>query len=371
MKFVIDRAAFLRPLNHAQSVVERRNTIPILSNILIACGDNSISLTASDMDSNLVESVEAAVESKGEITVPAHTLHDIVRKLPDGAEVAFEADGEGRVTLKAGRSRFSLQTLAASDFPTLAQDNLPHSFQLPAGELRTLIDRTQFAISREETRYYLNGIFLHAKREGDVDVLRAVATDGHRLARVEMPLPEGAAGMPDVIIPRKVVGELRRLIDQADDSVTISLSESRIEFSFGKVVLSSKLIDGTFPDYERVIPGGNDKTLEVDCQSFAEAVDRVATISTERSRAVKLSLSDGLLVLSASNQESGMATEEIPVGYSDAPIEIGFNSQYLLDIAKQIEGEGAQLSLADPASPTIIRDSADPASLYVLMPMRV
>ena len=202
-------------------------------------------------------------------------------------------------------------------------------------------------------------------------MLRAVATDGHRLARVESPLPEGAAGMPGIIVPRKTVNELRKLIDECDGGIDVALSDTKIRFSFGDTVLSSKLIDGTFPDYEKVIPTGNDKLLEIDCRQFAAAVDRVATISTERSRSVKLEISSNNLTLSASSPESGTAREELEVSYDREPIEIGFNSKYLLDIAQQVEGETVQMLLADGASPTIVRDTADSSALYVLMPMRV
>jgi len=273
--------------------------------------------------------------------------------------------------LSAGRSRFTLATLPTADFPAMSEGDLPHTFALPADALRALVDRTRFAISTEETRYYLNGIYLHAVELEGVPVMRAVATDGHRLARVEMPMPEGAAGMPGIIIPRKAVNELRKLIDECDNDIQISLSDTKIRFGFDGAVLTSKLIDGTFPDYEKVIPVGNDKLLEVDCRQFAEAVDRVATISTERSRSVKLEISDNNLTLSASSPDAGSATEEIEVSYDKEAIEIGFNSKYLLDIAQQVEGDTAQVLFADGASPAIVRDSADSSALYVLMPMRV
>jgi DNA polymerase-3 subunit beta len=252
----------------------------------------------------------------------------------------------------------------------MTSGELPHNFALPAGELRKLIDRTRFAISTEETRYYLNGIYLHATKAEEVPVIRAVATDGHRLARVEMVLPEGAAGMPGVIIPRKTVLELRKLVEDGENEVQIALSQTKIRFVVGEAALTSKLIDGTFPDYDRVIPSNNDKILEVDCKSFAEAVDRVSTISTEKSRAVKLAIGNGSLLVCATSPESGTAEEEIEVRYPGTPLEIGFNSRYLLDIAEQI-GEGVQFKMSDAGSPTIVLDSADLSALYVLMPMRV
>jgi DNA polymerase-3 subunit beta len=370
MKLTIERAALLRALNHVQSVVERRNTIPILANVLLDARDGMLALNATDMDISIVEKTAAEIASPGSITAPAHTLYDIVRKLPDGAQVDLDANGEGdRVVLSSGRSRFTLQTLPTEDFPVMAGGDMPHSFQLEAGAVRTLIDRTRFAISTEETRYYLNGIYIHATESGAH--LRAVATDGHRLARVETDLPDGAAGMPGVIVPRKTVSELRKLIEETDGSVTIGLSETKIRFEFDDVVLISKLIDGTFPDYERVIPSANDKVLSVDRSSFAQAVDRVSTIATEKLRAVKLSIDSGQLTLSASSQENGTAVEELPVSYDQDSIEIGFNARYLLDIADQIESVSAEFVLADAASPTIVRDSEDPGALYVLMPMRV
>jgi DNA polymerase-3 subunit beta len=372
MKLTIERGALLRSLAHAQSVVERRNTIPILSNVLLQVQNGRLSLSATDMDLAIVESVSADTGQEGSTTAAAHTLYDIARKLPEGAQVDIEATGENdHLTLKSGRSTFTLAALPTDEFPMMTGADLPYSFALPAAELRGLIDRTRFAISTEETRYYLNGIYLHATQNNEVPVMRAVATDGHRLARVEIPLPDGAVGMPGVIVPRKAVTELRKLIEDAEEDVDIALSDTKIRFAFDDVVLTSKLIDGTFPDYERVIPQGNDKSLELDCRQFAAAVDRVSTISTEKSRAVKLSLNGNVMTLSATSPESGSATEEIEVKYDSEPLEIGFNSRYLLDVTQQIEGDVAGMALADAASPTIIRDLADASGLYVLMPMRV
>lgn len=370
MKLTIERAALLKSLGHVQSVVERRNTIPILSNVRMEAVDDRLTLNATDMDLDIVGAAEAEVEETGQTTAPAHTLYDIVRKLPEGSQVELEDDG-GRLTLRSGRSRFTLTCLPVEDFPVMAGGDMSHSFVLAAGELTGLIDRTRFAISTEETRYYLNGIYLHEATRDGVDVMRCVATDGHRLASVEVPLPAGAAGMPGVIIPRKTVTELRKLIEDGADEVTIELSDTKIRFSSGETTLTSKLIDGTFPDYQRVIPTDNDKNMEVNSKAFAEAVDRVAAISSEKSRAVKLSLSDGSLVLSANSPESGSATEELEVSYSGEKLEIGFNSRYLLDITQQIGGDNAQLTMADAASPTILREAGDASALYVLMPMRV
>jgi DNA polymerase-3 subunit beta len=275
------------------------------------------------------------------------------------------------MALKAGRARFLLQMLPEADFPDLNAGDLPISFQLRADVLKGLIDRTQFAISTEETRYYLNGIFFHVVGSGDQPRLRAVATDGHRLAKAETPAPSGSTGMPGVIVPRKTVGEIQKLLEDPETEVQIGLSDSKIRLAIGELVLTSKLIDGTFPDYERVIPKANDKQLTVDKAEFERAVDRVSTVSADRGRAVKLSLAEDRMVLAVNNPDSGSATDELPVGYDAEPLEIGFNSKYLLEIAAQLTSGEAVFRLADPGSPTLIQDAGEANALYVLMPMRV
>ena len=372
MKVTIERAELLKSLGHVHRVVERRNTIPILANVLIKADRGKLSMKATDLDLEVVDGVGAEVAAGGATTVPAHMFYEIVRKLPEGTQVVIEGSGDRAVlSLRAGRSRFTLQTLPESDFPDLAAGEMTHSFKIAATDLKRLVDKTQFAISTEETRYYLNGIYLHTADSAKNATLRAVATDGHRLAQVELPLPQGAAGIPGVIVPRKTVAELQRLIENSKDEVAVELSVGKIRFSIGDVVLTSKLIDGTFPDYARVIPANNDKVLSVDKKDFEAAVDRVSTVSSERGRAVKLSITGGRLVLSVTNPDSGSATEELEVEYEADPLDIGFNSRYLLDIAAQIEGEVAVLKLADPGSPTLIQDKEAKGALYVLMPMRV
>ncbi|HUL87078.1 MAG TPA: DNA polymerase III subunit beta [Pseudolabrys sp.] len=372
MKVTIERSELLKSLGHVHRVVERRNTIPILANVLVKADRGKLSLKATDLDLEITDSIAAEVSPGGSTTVPAHMFYEIVRKLPEGAQIVLEGSGDRAVlSLRAGRSRFTLQTLPESDFPDLAAGEMSHSFKLAAADLKRLIDKTQFAISTEETRYYLNGIYLHTAGTAKAGMLRAVATDGHRLAQVELPLPQGAAGMPGIIVPRKTVGEVQRLVESGEGDVAVELSAGKIRFTIGNVVLTSKLIDGTFPDYARVIPVNNDKSLIVDKKDFEAAVDRVSTVSSERGRAVKLSITGGRLVLSVTNPDSGSATEEIEVEYTADPLDIGFNSRYLLDIAAQIEGEVAVLKLADPGSPTLIQDKDAKGALYVLMPMRV
>lgn len=370
MKFSVEKATLIKTLGHVQSVVERRGTIPILANIRVDAKDGKLSLTATDMDIAVVESTEANIEREGATTIPAHTFYDIARKVADGATLHFDEENAGKVKITAGSSRFSLSSLPVDDFPVMAEGDLPHSFTLTGAECQALFDKTKFAISTEETRYYLNGVYLHVADSEGASVLRAVATDGHRLARLEVGLPDGAAEIPAVIVPRKTIAELIKLIEDAE-AIQVSLSDTKIRFVAGNATLVSKLIDGTFPDYERVIPHANDKIMEVDCKTFSDAVDRVSVIASEKSRGVKLNIENGKISMSASSAEQGDASEEIEVNFGADPIEIGFNARYLIDVMSQIEGDTAQFVLAESAAPALVRDPADVGALYVVMPMRV
>jgi DNA polymerase III subunit beta len=372
MKITIERSVLLKALGHVHRIVERRNTIPILANVLIEAADGKLALKSTDLDLEASEQVAADVAQNGATTVPAHMIYDIARKLPDGAQASLETTGDaGQLVLRSGRSRFTLQALPASDFPDLTSGEFSHRFSLPAAELKRLIENTQFAISTEETRYYLNGIYLHTVDVGGAPMLRAVATDGHRLARVETAAPEGSVGMPGIIAPRKAVNEVQKLLEDLTQDVAIEISTAKARFQFGDVVLTTKLIDGTFPDYARVIPTGNDKLLIVDRDPFKNAVDRVATLSSERGRAIKLAIADGKVTLSVNNPDSGSASEEIEAEYDSAPIDIGFNARYLLDIVGQLSSDTASIRLADPGSPTLIQDREGAPALFVLMPLRV
>ncbi len=372
MRVTLERSILLNALNHVHRVVERRNTIPILSNVLLKAEGDELHLKATDLDLEIFEKAPAMVEQSGTTTVPAHMFFEIVRKLQEGSEVMLSTDGDDvSLKLTSGRSQFTLQMLPASDFPDITAGEFTHSFTMPAASVKNLIEHTQFAISTEETRYYLNGIYLHTVEDDGELVIRAVATDGHRLARAQLGAPSGSEGMPGIIVPRKAVGEILKLVDDPEATALIDLSDSKIRVTVGEVILTSKLIDGTFPDYNRVIPAANDKALVMDRQTFSRAVDRVSTISSDRGRAVKLQLSEGQLVLSVTNPDSGSAEEELAVSFEGDRMEIGFNSRYLLDITNQLSGEATTFMLADPGSPTLIRDSAQSGAIYVLMPMRV
>ena len=372
MKFSIERAALLKAVSQAQSVVERRNTIPILANVLIEAEGSDVSFRATDLDIEVVDKAPAQVERAGATTVAATTLHEIVRKLPDGALVSLTADNAaGRLTVEAGRSNFSLATLPKEDFPVMATSEYASNFSANAAVLRRLFDKSKFAISTEETRYYLNGVYMHIAEGDGGKKLRCVATDGHRLARIDSDMPDGAADMPGVIVPRKTVGELRKLLDDDDMEIAVSVSETKVRFATPLITLTSKVIDGTFPDYTRVIPQGNTRKLEVDAADFARAVDRVATVSSERSRAVKLQLDEDRLILSVNAPDSGAAEEELAVAYSDERLEIGFNAKYLLEIASQVDRENAVFMFNSSGDPTLMREGNDTSAVYVVMPMRV
>lgn len=370
-KAVVEHAALVKTLARVSRVVEKRNTIPILSNVLLEVGQDNIHIKATDLDLEVIDVVPAQVAAKGATTVPAGLLHDLVRKVPPGSQITMEQNADtNTVVVKAGRFRSTLQTLPPSDFPDLNAGEMTHTFALKGSDLHRLIQRVEFAISSEETRYYLNGIYFHTRQDGNRNTLRGVATDGHRLARIDLDLPEGATGMPGVIIPRKTVAEVDKLFSVGEQEVQIELSQAKIRFTSGDLVLTSKLIDGTFPDYDRVIPQNNERVLKVPRTDFSAAADRVATISSERGRAVKVSLTDGKVTLTVSNPDSGNAVDELDAEYTAGNMEIGFNSRYLHEIVAQVQGDTLELNLADPGSPTLFKGS-DADSLYVLMPMRV
>jgi DNA polymerase III subunit beta len=377
MKLTIERATLLKALGHVQSVVERRNTIPILSNVLLSASQGQVAFSATDLDMEIADSSPAQVEGPGQITAPAHTLYEIVRKLPEGADVSLSYTGEDpRLTVQAGRSRFNLPVLPAGDFPMMSSEGLSDPIAIDTTDLIRLIDKTKFAISTEETRYYLNGLYLHAVVEEGVTKLRAVATDGRRLALAEMPAPEGFSGAPGVIIPRKTINEVRRLMDDAGETITMGVSAQKVRFGFDHAAMTSKVIDGSFPPYDRVIPRDNKRLMTLDKALFAAAVDRVATISTEQSRAVKLSVESGRMTLTVRNMDAGQAVEELEVDYEGEPFEIGFNARYILDVTAQIGGEIAEFRFAEPGGggpvqdPTLVLDPTDAGVQYVLMPLR-
>jgi DNA polymerase III subunit beta len=372
VQFTVSRADFIKSLGHVQSVVEKRGTIPILANVKIEAHDGAIEFSATDMELAVVDKIAANVVQSGAFTVPAHMLYDIARKLPEDGDVQLTEDpASNKVQVRSGKSRFSLSTLPVDDFPTLSEGDLPHSFVLTRDECKALFEKTRIAMANDETRYYLNGIYIHATEDDGEPVLRAVSTDGHRLARMQVSLPSGAANMPGVIVPRKAVGEMLKLLEDAPNEVKLSLSDYKIRLVCGDVVLVSKLIDGTFPDYSRVIPTGNDASLEVNAAEFAKAVDRVSIISSDKARGVKLSIDATKLGLSSSSTEQNSGEESIDATFDGENFDVGFNSRYLLDVLSVVEGKKLKFHLANATAPALLSDPEDLGGLFVVMPMRV
>jgi DNA polymerase-3 subunit beta len=372
LSFTIGRAELLKSLSHVQSVVEKRGTIPILSHIKMDVADGFVTLTATDMEIAVVDKVPADVMSNGAVTLPAHMLYDIVRKIADDADIQMVEDKAAqKVAITAGNAKFALATLPVDDFPAIASGELPHSFSITKEECRVLIEKTRFAMSSEETRYYLNGVYLHEAQHDGAPVLRAVATDGHRLSRVDVPFPAGAAGMTGVIIPRKTIGEVSKLLEDSVNDIQISISNSKIRFVFGNTVLFSKLVDGTFPDYMRVIPASNDIMLEVGAVTLAKAVDRVSVISSDKVRGVKLSLEKGAITITTPSSDQNQGEERIEARYDGEPLAIGFNARYLMDVLAQIEGTTVRFMVNNTGGASLAVDPQDDSVIYVIMPMRV
>ena len=371
MKISIEKNLIYKSLSHVQSIVEKKNTIPILSNILLEATDSSLVLSATDMDISITETINCSVIEKGSATVPAHTLYDIVRKIPDGNEIEFIANDGKKFSIRSGKSKFSLSCLPKEDFPLINIDKLNCEFSLNSNVFLKLIEKTKFAISNEETRYFLNGIYFHKKSIDNLDFLSLVATDGHRLAKIDLSHPDGLVDLPGVIIPKKTIFELCKLLPDINEDIIINVDANKIIFYIDKIVLISKLIDGNFPDYQRVIPQNNNNIVIADRQKFCEAVDRVSTITSEKSRAIKFRLLNNLINLNSSDPDHGTATEDVPVQYEGEEIEIGFNSKYILEMINQLEEEKLIFEFNDSTSPLIVKESSRNDLIYVLMPMRV
>ena len=369
MKFSVSRDALIRPLNLVAGVVERRQTLPILSNVLMSLEGNRLSLTGTDLEVELVGRIEVVnAGPDGDITVPARKLVDICKSLPDGVDINFSVE-DGRVTVKAGRSRFTLSTLPATEFPTVEAGEGEVDLELSQSLVRQMIERTGFAMAQQDVRYYLNGMYLEIK----AGRLRFVATDGHRLALCTAP-GELAAEDKSVIVPRKGILELARLLD-GDGSVTLIVGSNHIRAVTDQFTFTSKLVDGKFPEYERVLPKSPDKAVSGDRSELKQAFTRTAILSNEKYRGVRLSLSDGALEITANNPEQEQAEESVPVDYAGEVLEVGFNVSYLLDVMGVLSGNTVRMSLSDSASSALIEEgeavSGEAEALYVVMPMRL
>lgn len=370
MKFELEAAVLLSAAKTAGLAVENRSIIPILGFLHLDARNDKISLRGTNLDVEIGLTTPANIDKAGTTAIPAKLLTQILAKLPKGAHVKLEQKEKGKpISLQAGRSRFSLQTLPPEDFPEFPVKATNHTFTLARGDLAKLFETVQFAICTEQVRYYLNGAYLHVTGKEGEETLRAVATDGHKLASSEIPAPAGAVGMPGVIVPSQTVSRVLKMTE-GHDQIDVALSETRITFSAGEMVLSSKLIDGTFPDYPRVVPLGNDKIVKASVKELTTISDRVSTISSERGRAVKLDLEKGSLKLSVSNPGCGAAEETMEVEYEGVPLTIGFNSRYLTEILGEIEGDAVVIKMADPGSPTLFVPDETASTFFVLMPMR-
>lgn len=367
MHFTIQREALLKPLQLVAGVVERRQTLPVLSNVLLVVEGQQLSLTGTDLEVELVGRVtlEDAAEP-GEITVPARKLMDICKSLPSDALIDLRVDDQ-KLLVKAGRSRFTLSTLPANDFPTVEEGPGSLTFNLPQAKLRRLVERTSFAMAQQDVRYYLNGMLLEVQS----GLLRAVATDGHRLAMCSMEAAIQQDGKHQVIVPRKGILELARLLTEQDAEVAIVLGQHHIRANTGEFTFTSKLVDGKFPDYERVLPRGGDKLVLADRQGLREAFSRTAILSNEKYRGIRLTLAAGLLKIQANNPEQEEAEEEIVVDYNGGGLEIGFNVSYLLDVLGVMSTEQVRLILSDSNSSALLQEADNDDSAYVVMPMRL
>ncbi len=366
MKTTIKRESILTPLQQVIGAVERRQTLPILGNVLLKSNNGLLTLTATDLEIEMVSNLESSSSDNFQTTLPARKLLDICKALPDGSEIDFNIE-DSKVTLNSGRSRFTLASLPASDFPGLDEIDAQQSFSVPQNELKVLFDSTAFAMAQQDVRYYLNGILV----EISPNLIKLVATDGHRLALSEFKTSVDVSSDRQIIIPRKGVLELSRLLDNSDSPAKIGLSQNHIRVETESLVFTSKLIDGKFPDYKRVIPVDGNKVLEVNRESLKNSMNRIAILSNEKYRGIRLTLSPGNLSIQANNPDQEEAEEEISVIYDDSDMEIGFNVTYLIDVLNVLDSENVFVKLKDANSSCIISDSEESPSLYVVMPMRL
>ncbi|NNF66291.1 MAG: DNA polymerase III subunit beta [Gammaproteobacteria bacterium] len=365
MKFTTQRETLLRPLQAVAGVVERRQTMPILANFLLVAKDNQLSATATDLEVELVATTEIDVATPGEITVPGRKLLDICRALPDGAKVNVSTKAD-RLVVQSGRSRFTLSTLAATDFPSVEDIQPQQSLKMSQKDCKRLLDKTHFAMAHQDVRYYLNGLLLDISDSW----IRAVATDGHRLALCEMPLDGQKPTAQQVIVPRKGVLELQRLLgDEGEIEMAIGANHVRIQVA--NIRFTSKLVDGRFPEYDRVIPSSPRFNLLTDCETLKKALQRAAILSNEKYRGIRFGLAQNLLRIQAHNPEQEEAEEELEVEYDGEAMEIGFNVNYLLDALGSVEADKAELLLTDTNSSCLIQEPGMEHCKYVVMPMRL
>ena len=371
MKFKITKLNFFKTLSHLQGIVDKKNSLPILANILIEAKNNTLILSSTDMDISIIEKISCNVMEDGATTINSQILYDIVRKIDDNSEIEIISNNGKLLTLRSDGSRFSLACLPKEDYPIIEQDNSGIEINISPKILFKLIDKTKFAISNEETRYFLNGLYFNVTNENDNNILTLVGTDGHRLAKFSHSIDRKIDNLSGVIIPKKTIYELSKLLSETDNNIKISISSNKILFIIGDIIFISKLIDGSFPDYKRVIPNDNSNILKINRNKLLSAVDRVSTIANEKSPVIKFKLLENILNLNTINNESSTASEDLNVEYNGDEIEIGFNSKYIMDIVNNLEDEEISIKLKDNTSPVIAKEDTNVNLVYVLMPMRV
>ena len=372
MKFIIPKPIIYKTLSHLQSIVNKKNTLPILANILIEAQQNSLTLSSTDMDISITETISCNVIEEGSTTLNAQLIFDIIKKLPENNEIEFISNDGKILTIRTNVSKFSLSCLPKDEFPiitTVSNDGM--RLKVKSENIYSLIDKTKFAISNEETRYFLNGLYFNVSNNDKSSLLTFVGTDGHRLATSSIETEQFNNEVPGVIIPKKTINELSKLLSDINCDLEIDISSNKIIFYINNLILISKLIDGNFPDYTKVIPNNNNHHLFINRQNLLSAVDRVSTIANEKNPSIKFKLLKNLLNLSTINNENSTATEDIVTKYEGDEIEIGFNSKYIMDILDNLEGEEIKISFNDNSSPIIAQEKSGSEITYVLMPMRV
>ena len=371
MKFKILRSSFFKTLSHLQGVVDKKNSLPILANILIEAKDDQLKLSSTDMDISIVEKIDCNVLEDGSTTINSQILYDVVRKIDDNSEIEIISNNGKLLSLRSDGSRFSLACLPKEDYPIIEKDNSGINITLNSKILFKLIDKTKFAISNEETRYFLNGLYFNVTNEDNKNIVTLVGTDGHRLAKFSHEIKGKIDQISGVIIPKKTIYELSKLLSDTDIDITISISSTKIVFIIDNIIFISKLIDGSFPDYKRVIPNDNMNILKINREKLLSAVDRVSTIANEKSPVIKFKLLHNVLNLNTINNESSTASEDLKINYTGDDIEIGFNSKYIMDIVNNLDDNEISIDLKDNTSPVIARENSNTNLVYVLMPMRV
>ena len=371
MQFVVKRDILLKSLNFVQGVVEKKNTLPILSNVLLQLKDNKLSIVATDLDIIFYdEIVDVKIVNEGSTTTSAAILYDILRKISSNSDLSFDLKSENKLSLKSENSDFNLLCLPTDNFPTFADEFEGQDITLNNMRFLKLLNKTRISISNDDTRHYLNGIFLHVTEAHGRNFLTGVATDSHRLSSSSLEI-ENTSDFTSSILPKKTVFQLCSLLAEASDQLTMQVSENKIKFSLGKMKLISKVIDGKFPDYKKVVPASNDKTLTVSSKDFINSIERVASVSLDRKEGVKLAINKNNVQLSVNSANSGEGNETINAKFSHDNLSISFNSKYLIDIASEVEDKDLKMSLRDSVSPVLIEDNSDKNSYYVIMPMKI